>query len=464
MNKNIASYEYALKNTLNSTSNSNELDWFKSIEKKDFKSALDILEKKSELSVHEKLWWIRSQLNLKLLPASTLVSPLEQVYEKITEENKTLAASTYLATCQSLINKKQSRLSVLTSKRAFELLKDPSIAQIYKDCLKNEIAEAREKKQTTSYISELETELENLEKNNLASTNKYTLGAETSATGGNRSLKSNETTNKEVTLKEVAQEKIAQKATSKQKKSFPFGYILAGLFFILLGLSYNFIFTKEQNHLARLDYNIKVPQPLSPKILPSEIEAQDTKQKEIKGDKQTNNLENNLETVEKRITSLNTNVEDENLENRIEDTAEENDTPDNYNEKVISKAEDYSEEIDLEPIPKEKIPDITKNRPSRPELIDQSPKRVESRRVSPSLPSASKGIKAYNVEEFDPPLKYKTITSTEVLSSPSLLSNSLARLKLDTHVLVTKKLGLWLEIRSTQGRIGYIYAQDASEI
>ena len=464
MNKNIASYEYAF----NHSSACKGLDWFKLIEKKDFKSALEILEKKNELSVPEKLWWIRCQLNLKLLPASTLVSPLEQTYDKTTEEEKNLSASTYLATCKSLINRKQSRLSVLTSKKAFELLKEQETAEVYKDCLKNEIKDAREKKQKTSYISELETELEKLEKSSYAnhSTNEYTLGKEVKKDSLDQqsneqrlvSIKEDETTSLETTpLKTKASKKVAS------KRSFPLGYILAGLLFILLGLSYNFIFTKEENLLARIDYNIKVPQPLAPNIkidskaLSSQTEIEET------------NLSSNssLKDVEKRITSLNTN--EQTVREVIEETVEEVTTDQDNTEKStlnsnninsnIDSTEDYSEEIDLEPIPKEKIPDISPRKTNRPELIEQSP-----RRVAPSLPKASKGIKTYDVEEFDPALKYRTITSTEVLSAPSLLSNSLARLNSDTHILVVKKIGLWLEIRSTQGNIGYIYAQDASEL
>ncbi len=469
MSKNIASYEYAQKNS----PNSKELDWFKLIEKKDFKSALDILEKKTELSVLEKLWWIRCQLNLKLLPASTLVSPLEQAYDKITEEHKALAASTYLATCESLINKKQSRLSVLTSKKAFQLLEEQEIAVIYADCLKNEIKEARDKKQTTSYISELESELENLEKD--------TFNTEYGLEKNKEEL---EDISRAISEKDTAQEEIAKIAHSKEntKKSFPLAYILAGLLLILLGFSYNFIFTKEQNQLARVDYNIKVPQPLSPKIalpkIDSNLDARELetleKRKILNNDTKSPNLKI-LEDVQKRITSLNTNTESIEKANDEEEKEEEvllseqeepisNSTPLEDSEDITSGAKDYSEEIDLEPIPKEKIPNLSPETNSKPELIDQSPKRVESRKINPRLPKASKGIKAYDVREFDPPLKYKTITSTEVLSSPSLLSNSLARLKLDTHVQVIRKIGLWLEIRSTQGRIGYIYAQDASKL
>ena len=71
-------------------------------------------------------------------------------------------------------------------------------------------------------------------------------------------------------------------------------------------------------------------------------------------------------------------------------------------------------------------------------------------------------LQTYEVEQFNPPLLYRTITSTEVLSAPSLVSSALARLENDTPVHVSAKLGQWLELRSTGGKVGYIYAQDAT--
>jgi hypothetical protein len=65
-------------------------------------------------------------------------------------------------------------------------------------------------------------------------------------------------------------------------------------------------------------------------------------------------------------------------------------------------------------------------------------------------------------ENYDPPRLFRTITPTEVLAAPSLLAKSLARLEAETPVHVTRKMGHWLELRSTGGNVGYIYAQDAN--
>jgi hypothetical protein len=73
-------------------------------------------------------------------------------------------------------------------------------------------------------------------------------------------------------------------------------------------------------------------------------------------------------------------------------------------------------------------------------------------------------LRSYEVEKFDPPLVFETITGTNVLSAPSLLSPSITRLDAHTHIQVTARMGFWLEILSNHGRIGYIYAQDATEL
>lgn len=70
-------------------------------------------------------------------------------------------------------------------------------------------------------------------------------------------------------------------------------------------------------------------------------------------------------------------------------------------------------------------------------------------------------VRAYPVERMDGPLIYRTITATNVLAAPSLLAASIARLAPDTSIQVVSKVGQWLELRSTGGRRGYIYAQDA---
>ena len=72
-------------------------------------------------------------------------------------------------------------------------------------------------------------------------------------------------------------------------------------------------------------------------------------------------------------------------------------------------------------------------------------------------------LRAYPVDQLPAPVLYKVIAQTKVLSAPSVLANPLGELKPDAVVQVTSRMGRWLEIQSTGGRRGFIYAQDAAE-
>ena len=70
-------------------------------------------------------------------------------------------------------------------------------------------------------------------------------------------------------------------------------------------------------------------------------------------------------------------------------------------------------------------------------------------------------LRSYEVQKFEPALRYKTIASTKVVSAPSVLSHTMAELRAGTPVHVSAKLGTWFEIRAADGRAGYIYTQNA---
>lgn len=70
-------------------------------------------------------------------------------------------------------------------------------------------------------------------------------------------------------------------------------------------------------------------------------------------------------------------------------------------------------------------------------------------------------LRSYEVEQFTPPLLYRTLVSTNVLAAPSHMAESLSHLDAETPIHVVSKVGPWLELVSAQGRRGYIFAQDA---
>lgn len=72
-------------------------------------------------------------------------------------------------------------------------------------------------------------------------------------------------------------------------------------------------------------------------------------------------------------------------------------------------------------------------------------------------------VRSYEVQRYPEPMLFKTIASTQVLSAPSFLATSIARLAPDTSIQVVSRMGQWLELRSTGGSRGFILAQDAQE-
>ncbi len=91
----------------------------------------------------------------------------------------------------------------------------------------------------------------------------------------------------------------------------------------------------------------------------------------------------------------------------------------------------------------------------RDPALDAKGKQGEARALDGSP------LRSYEVEQFPEPQLYRTIVPTNVLTSPSLLASAVSRLERDTSVQVVSRMGQWLELRSTQGRRGYIFAQDA---
>lgn len=120
--------------------------------------------------------------------------------------------------------------------------------------------------------------------------------------------------------------------------------------------------------------------------------------------------------------------------------------------------------------------DINKNvnRAITPEITDLK-EDANGRRFGKPVEAAEKSpyagrrsldggpLQSHEVKLLDPPVHYRTITPTDVLSHPSFVSRSLVRLDVNSTVLAVAKMGQWLEIRSVQGRQGYVLAQDVIE-
>ncbi len=77
---NLADDKTALEFTASNNSTSNNSSWLELVRAANHNKALEELDtilNTNNYSVLERLWWIRCQLNLNLLPISTLTSPPE---------------------------------------------------------------------------------------------------------------------------------------------------------------------------------------------------------------------------------------------------------------------------------------------------------------------------------------------------------------------------------------------------
>jgi len=122
------------------------------------------------------------------------------------------------------------------------------------------------------------------------------------------------------------------------------------------------------------------------------------------------------------------------------------------------------EDLGRAPLPRDEAPQLKVGADGRlyGPPSDQDP--AAGNRSSEARALDGSPLRSYEVHDFSNPKLYRTIVATNVLSAPSLLSVAVTRLEPNTSIQVVSHMGQWLELRSTQGRRGYIFAQDAVEV
>ena len=73
-------------------------------------------------------------------------------------------------------------------------------------------------------------------------------------------------------------------------------------------------------------------------------------------------------------------------------------------------------------------------------------------------------LKPLEVTKFDEPKVFRVLKDVEVQASPSMLAKPVSKLEANSKVHAAARFGQWLEVVSTKGRKGYIFAQDAIEL
>ena len=124
------------------------------------------------------------------------------------------------------------------------------------------------------------------------------------------------------------------------------------------------------------------------------------------------------------------------------------------------------ENVDRQPPPYASVnnpPLRTPNQGQRQNRLDAITPSMDGSILEPRALDGSK-LKSYEVEQLPTAVFYRTLVVTNVLSAPSVLSESVTRLEPNTKVRVVARMGQWLELKSSEGRRGFIYAQDAVEV
>lgn len=495
----------------------NGLPWAEQIKQRNFEQALSLVEVELEQlpeCVGTRLWWVRCQLELERLPITALTSPLEEIAEKLKTipELFSLACSTFLRLGQLLADRNQSRLSLVMIERAREFSdlsndldeqEQRALSGALKQALAEEINRAELRRENKKYISSLLEKQANEEKRvpqkvknsekpkkkeRAKALSAKTVIAAATAEAQNDGEESQVQESWQIGSAQVENREnfptIPQARPSGQSSRSLFTFlgllVLAGLAFYY---SWERIFASAT---ATIDSRLAIR--LSP---PFDLNLSTPQLKAVSAAKSS------LDEVGKRIQKLTLTKKEQKPATSEEPKKEKEPeidrdalNPANASALVKQQRAKEDELISMSgpdsmrnDIRENKVPrmDPEKFAKTKVEELSTSPRRAPVDESGPGGERSYGGspaqqppiqqeraldgspLRSYAVNQFNPPLRYRTLTATEVLSSPSLLASSLARLEQNTPVDVTAKMGQWLELRSTAGRTGYIYAQDAVE-
>lgn len=493
------------------------LPWSEEVSRADFEAALQRIENSLALSpdcAETRLWWVRCQLEAERLPAAALAAPLEEIFDKLTSEPHLalLAATTLYKLGLLLINKGQARLGLVMFERALEIAApSPTITPEEVQCLRNHLISSMKQEQNRAtarrepkkYLDDLEIKIKTQEQ---AKKKPLSRSAERQELNGKKSQRlsaksivsealetgpekeQQSSTEPSDTLPEAAVPSSIEPEDNVQGSAPRRSSRLGGVWLVLLLLCIFALIFWQRTRIfggGSLPGSIAMYLPLPEQ---TQLSLPSAGRFSSKG--------SSLANVGRRLEEMSKRKQPEEKGQFSKETSLENQPAEVM---VLPKAEkegivSITKELGLEPNNQSsnaKIPELDAGRfrDTKVESIGSSPMKApvpaatsSALRTDPSgriygppsdgsvvpLPGDSRALdgsrlRSYEVKQFDPPLRYHTITSTEVLSAPSLLARSLDRLGPRTPIDVTAHMGLWLELRSTGGRVGYIYAQDAVE-
>ncbi len=469
--------------------------WVEALREGNFTRALTELEREGLPNARERLWWIRSQLELKKVPLGVLTSPLEETFSEMKEDQalEELLVVTLLSIATDGFLRDQRRLALIMLTRAFQLVhtsihfksaEKETIRTELKTHLSKELHELKAQTETVpkkklqvqkDYIHLLEMQLAEIEAIKIVASSK----PEAALPQTPRKEKiSKQFTSKSIiehgTRDEIPVSAHAEIAASKNKAN---AMIVVGLVLSCAALLFFFWSRSREGLRDRLAMATKAPN--SGELLAPEIHGFDFKSVGLITSPATSfeNIQSSLDKLSKNEKSElpppssppEVEVEKESSTDAATSTSkgEHRDAP-KQEVAVLPEEDKKAPLLDPAKLSETKVEALGETFPSGSGVGGRVVRGPDGRLYGPP-PHRSGGareldgqeLRGYEVNRFEPPKPYRTITETQVLEAPSLVAPSLSQLEANAKVQAVAQIGRWLEIRSTGGRVGYIYAQDA---
>lgn len=496
--------------------------WADALRERRQKDALEIVERElaeNPSSADARLAWVALQLDLNDVPLSALTTPLVESLPRAKEDTSLARAALHslLSLSARLGEKNQLRLGVALVEHANDLaeasnaLPAPLRRELHEYSLRfleEEIARASARRESKDYVSRLERKLEEKRKKTFvdppdapAKTPRARKPSLSSKTLFEEALAADTPAATSLDLQPLDLSSGREARESSEKRVPRWAIVSAGIFFVVFGLyrAGALLFTStssaEPGLLLAMNTEMLLPARLElPEVALSKRELLDAKFQTINS---------NLEQIGERVKNIGGRQNDK--QPTMEEIAKDPSVDQAALKSDAANALKKDDELvgiegpdEPKPTPEPKVDprrvpsldpnanshvqveDLTPNIPRHPDspmdlkvgpdgriygpTTDRDP-AVEAR--LPGAPAQAAQtldgtpLRSYEVQDFERPQRYKTITATNVFSAPSLLSSTVSRLEPETTVQVVSKMGLWLELRSTQGRPGYIFSQNA---
>lgn len=440
-------------------------------------------------NISARLFWIYAHLRAKQLPTTALCSPLEELFSLLPAqdlETMRFAYRVYLEAARTLHQNQQTRLAFSMLEHALELTTlhsipmEPAVSRFALEVVETELDRADKKREPLTYKQALEEFKQQILKRSA-----HVQSSESFST-------TQQPPSSPVSAKDIAEqappvEALSQDTTvSPARRGSKFQpFAIAGLVILVAVTYYYFQMLAPRSPSTAPGAAIALALDTRPRLIPPKLEISANRP-----------LNQKLDTVGKRLEDLGqSSAAQPPAEKEEVDTAALNPEYAKGLASPVLPENDEIASIDGSSLGEDRVPAFDSK--LIPNDVAQSVEQVgESGRKVP-IPQAALGdrlsvdsqgrvfgppsasdraaaappqqraldgspLQSYEVQQYSPPLLYRTITVTRVVSAPSILSSTLAELPENTPVHVSAKMGRWLELRSTGGKVGYIFSQDAT--